>query len=1138
VPIIVFLKNRPGIATQAAEALFLAQLRQVGATDIKTYHLVDAFAATVPQSEATALAANPGVSQVVPDSPIMGPSPTTTPALAPTPTPIPASTPTAIATPTVKPAPEAGPKPAAKPITAVPKPVTKPPTPIATPTLPAPTTGTVNVMAGACSKTTELEPEGLSLTNTASQTPTQDTAQKLGYTGAGVKVAFLADGVDTDNVNLLRDGQPVITDYKDFSGDGINAPTSGGTGFEDANAIAGQGSYTYNTQGFSAQSPKAACDVKIAGTAPGADLVALKVFNDEGVSSTSDFLQAIDYAVTTDHVSVLNESFGANPFSDVMSLNAVEQFNDAATAAGVTVVIAGDDPDSAPGSFNTIGSPAADPDVLSVGASTDFRFYAQTDYAGADLFAKDGWLDNNVSPLSSGGYTQSGGTVDMVAPGDLSFASCTPDTVSYADCVNFLGMPSNIEEIGGPSQAAPEVAGAAALVIQAYRQAHGGASPSPAVVKQDLLSTATDVGAPATQQGAGLLNSLRAVELAASTPAKPVGQTLRVSANQFNAVAAPGTKESWPVTVTNTGAKQQTVSLTDRTQGAAQVIKSGSVTLSDKSSRHFANWAGVASNYGDITFTVPAGESQLDASIAWPPNARQQGNENGGVRLVLVSPAGKFAADSLPQGTGGYGSAQVLHPAAGTWTADIFSAEGAARGTTGKVLFGATASKDVAFGSVSPATITLAPGAAKTVTFATTIPNDAGDSSGALVLASGGTATSIPVTLRGVVPVSGTKAGTFSGVLSGGSSRAPGDGQVATYEFTVPPATKASTASGAGTSIGANVVLANEPANQVSAYLVAPGGQSMGYASSDLTTGFTGEAVPVETPERQLSAYTTDPVAGTWTLVIEYAAPVPSSELADPYTGTIRLNTTQATRGGLPSSASTVLTRGKSYTYPIKVTNTGAAPEDVFLDPRLGTLATYTLQPQDSVTAVALPPSGSANPPEWIVPTMTHSITATAAGKVPVMFDLAPFPGDPDTASDMGTSVTAQYPPGMLPTPVTQGLWLADPSEVGPYLSAGVPAATANLSMSADTYEFDTAVTSPEGDFWRFAVKPLAATASYDLFVINPGQSRTINATITPNAKAGTVVTGTLFVDDFVDSQSFLAGSQLATLPYEYKVAS
>jgi hypothetical protein len=1112
VPVIVFLKDQPEgpgashlrsgqrfALIQAAQTPYLQQARQLGATNVKSYRLVDAFAASVPATAVRQLAASPGVADVIPDSPITGPDPAELPAPA---------------------AASAGSSGHAAP----------------DPTLP-----------GACSAKPQLDPEGLALTHTDSATAGTPTARSLGYTGAGVKVAFLADGLDPGNVNLLRGGKPVITDYRDFSGDGTAAPTAGGEAFLDANAIAGQGAHVYDVSGFSAQRPAGPCDIRIEGTAPGVSLVALKVFSDRNVSSTSGFLQAIDYAVTVDHVNVINESFGSNPFPDVTSLDAVKRFNDMAVADGVTVVVASGDA----GPFNTIGSPATDPAVLSVGASTDFRLYAQTDYAAADMFASSGWLNDNISALSSGGYTQDGRTVDMVAPGDLSFASCTANLALYSDCASFLGTPSAVEESGGTSQSAPLVAGAAALVIQAYRKAHGGVTPAPALVRQILLSTATDLGAPATEQGAGLLNSLAAVQEAASDPraapsaagasghraaggtaGAPVGETLRLSPNQLNYTGTPGSTAHWTVTVTNTGAKKQTVRLSGRTSGAASVVKTAAVTLSDTASPHFVNWAGVPNNYEVTRFTVPAGEARLDTSIAWPASAAAAGNLNARVRLILVDPLGRFAAHSLPQGDGGYGTAQVLHPAAGTWTAVIFGDTAAEGGTNGPVQFGASVSRYAGFGRVSPSALTLAPGQSGRVSVSAVVPAGAGDSSGALVLDGGGGAVSVPVTLRGMVAATAPGGGSLRGVLTGGDGRAPGEGQVAAYQFTVPARWP-----DALRSVTADVVLANDPANQVSGYLVAPDGQTTGYASNYLTTGFTSSGVPIETPERQLSVYTADPVPGTWTLLIDFTSPVPGNELADPFTGRVRFNITRAGRGGLPASPSVVLPRGRAATYPVTITNTGTAPEDLFLDPRLPETATYPLAPQDAVTGVPLPLPAAASPPEWIVPSLTHRVSATATSAVPIMFDTAPFPGDPDTASSSGLSATATFPAGaVLTTPVTPGLWYAVPSELGPYPPGGAPAATASLSMTAVAQAFDPAVSSPPGDFWEVGVRPLAASASYRLFTVNPGQTRTIGVTIKPSGPAGTVVRGTLYVDDFTDSTQFLSGSQLMALPYSYRI--
>src|SRR6185437_12803955 len=333
-------------------------------------------------------------------------------------------------------------------------------------------------------------------------------------------------------------------------------------------------------------------------------------------------------------------------------------------------------------------------------------------------------------------------------------------------------------------------------------------------------------------------------------------------------------------------------------------------------------------------------------------------------RVVLMDPAGKLAGYSLPQGVGGYGSAQVLHPAAGTWTAVISSNAKANGGTTGTVRFGASVSATRSFATVSPSKLVLAPGASGVVWVSARVPAGAGDSSGSVVFdtgAAGGGPVSVPVTLRGQLRMGRGVTGTFSGVLTGGNGRSPGEGQAAAYSIVVPKNLPMLVRS-----ISVDLTLANDPANQVSAYLVAPGGETMGYGSSYLTTGFNSAGVPVQSPQRKLSLSTSMPIAGVWTLLIDFTSPVPGNELADPFTGQVRLNAAVVNRGGLPDSPSVTLKQGTTHTYQIMVRNTGVAPEDIFLDPRLTRLVSYQLQPQDRVSGVQLPVPANADPPEWI----------------------------------------------------------------------------------------------------------------------------------------------------------------------------
>src|ERR1700758_403699 len=139
------------------------------------------------------------------------------------------------------------------------------------------------------------------------------------------------------------------------------------------------------------------------------------------------------------------------------------------------------------------------------------------------------YVSNNMAALSSGGTTPTNKLVDLSAPGWFGTEAACADGSG--------GCPPDYptESMRGTSESAPLIAGAAADVIQAYRDTHDGASPTPEQVKEVLTSTATDIDSPADQQGSGLLNVYAAVKAAQELP----GTTLARGNGLADLVASP-----------------------------------------------------------------------------------------------------------------------------------------------------------------------------------------------------------------------------------------------------------------------------------------------------------------------------------------------------------------------------------------------------------------------------------------------------------------------------------------------------------------------------------------------------------------------------------------------------------------------
>ncbi|MBE7162694.1 MAG: S8 family serine peptidase, partial [Williamsia herbipolensis] len=660
--------------------------------------------------------------------------------------------------------------------------------------------------------------------------------------GHGVVVAN--DGLsESPNFDLV--GNPnFVRPAADGGGSIVESATPGdtvdktdGEYYGDASSIAAQGTveYSYGTELPYSGMPTD-CYFTLVGDAPGVTLVDTDNINtpesaagDTNPETLSDaqIVAGIDAAVIKYHTDVINESYGYTNTPGSYATHYAA--NDAAVASGVTVVVSSGDS----GVTGTVSSPATDPLVIAAGATNTLRLNAMA-------YGFTGWDNDDITPLSSGGTSPNNKVVDLVAPGYGGEAACNPDG---SDC------PTNTstEAFGGTSEAAPLIAGAAADVIQAYRDSHNNESPSPALVKQLLVGTAKDIDAPADEQGAGLVD-IKAAMAAAAQTTDTTATTVATSGlipdrTQLDLSGEGGTTTYPTVNVYNPSNATTTVTGTYRQMGPEQQIGdtvTENVSAPDASLPVPADGADAAT---PVTFDVPSGLDRLDADMIWPDAT------NGNVlNFVLIDPDGKLAQISYDYGaakTGGIGSVpdtqhvEVAHPEAGTWTAEIKWGNGRSHlqdppntpgSYTGTVSFKASGQNWVT--SPGP-TVSIGSHRSAAVPVSVTFPDAPGDHPESLQLTSStsGSTLSLPIARRTLIPSSG---GEFDPVFT--SSVGRGLGGIETFDITVPAGDP---------DLGVAMQTADASAdNPMSFYLVNPAGTAVTHVvNGRSTSAFTFTAV-------------------------------------------------------------------------------------------------------------------------------------------------------------------------------------------------------------------------------------------------------------------------------------------------------
>ena len=477
----------------------------------------------------------------------------------------------------------------------------------------------------------------------------------LGFRGQGIVVASMDTGVDATHPDLAGRWRGGSNSWYDPNGEHLATPTD----------VNGHGTWT-----MGAMVGGDAGGTSI-GVAPGAKWIAVKIFNDRGVATSAGIHRGFQWLLdpdgnpaTADAPNVVNDSWtmavgGCNlDFQpDLRSLR----------AAGILPVFSAGNYGPSAG---TVLSPANNPEAFAVGATDD---------------------SDGIDPSSSRGPSACAQAVapKLVAPGV---------GVRTTDLYGLYA------EVSGTSIATPQVAGALALLLNAF--------PGLEADRQEaaLESGAVDLGASGTDNdyGYGRLNALAAYQWLASTP------DFTVAVSPSSASTAPGGTVSYAVSVAAVNGFAADVSLSlaglsgsqatwsfspavvQGGSGTAQLTVTTSATvLPGTYPLTITGSSGPTARGATATLVVPA---PPDFSLGASPSSRSVVAGSGATYTVGVASVNGFAGNvtlslsGLPAGVGSAAFTPAVVAGAGSSQLEIITQATATAGTYPLTVMGSSGS--------------------------------------------------------------------------------------------------------------------------------------------------------------------------------------------------------------------------------------------------------------------------------------------------------------------------------------------------------------------------------------------------------------------------------------------------------------